>query len=190
MSKLQDYAYETENIIIRARRLEDYKTFIDAYVSQEPSLRKYDKGFQDMRFATKKWYKEKLKLWDSLASKDVAYLFGVFRKNDGKIVGYCDLATQYREDYQIGMVGYAIFNPFWNSGYAKEAVEAMIHIGFNLLGYHRLEAHINLDNDISKKVVLSSGFKFEGIREKYIREDDVWTDHEVYILINPKDDKK
>ena len=65
-------------------------------------------------------------------------------------------------DYQIGMVGYAVFNPYWEKGYAKEAVEAMSYIGFNKLGYHRLEAHINIDNDISKKVVLSSGFKFEG----------------------------
>jgi ribosomal-protein-alanine N-acetyltransferase len=189
MSKLQDYTYKNKSIEVRTRTIEDYKIFLEAYNSLAPSQRKYDKGFEDMTFATKDWFEAKVKLWDSLAARDVAYLFGIFRLSDGKMVGYCDLATQYREDYQIGMVGYAVFNPYWENGYAKEAVETMIHIGFNLLGYHRLEAHINLDNEISKKVVLSSGFKFEGIREKYIRENDVWTDHEVYILINPKDSK-
>jgi len=187
MNKLQDYTYKNKTIEIRARKIDDYEIFLEAYNNLDVSQRKYDKGYEDMSFATKDWYKAKLKLWESLAVRDVAYLFGIFRLSDGKMVGYCDLATQYREDYQIGMVGYAVFNPYWEKGYAKEAVEAMSYIGFNKLGYHRLEAHINLDNDISKKVVLSSGFKFEGIREKYIKENDGWIDHEIYTLINSKD---
>ncbi|MFH0767661.1 MAG: GNAT family N-acetyltransferase [Bacillota bacterium] len=84
------------------------------------------------------------------------------------------------------MIGYAIFNQYWQQGYAKEAVESMIRIGFDELGYHRLEAHINLDNEISKKAILSAGFHCEGIRGKYIRDDDAWSDYEVYILINPE----
>ncbi len=187
MSKLKDYTCRNKNIEIRARKLEDYDMYVKSYLEQQPSQRKYDQGYKSMNFATKEWYSAKLDEWDALADSDVAYLFGIFRISDGAMVGYCDLATQYREDYQIGMVGYAIFNQYWNGGYAKEAVEAMIHIGFNKLDYHRLEAHINLDNEISKKVVVSSGFKFEGIREKYIRENDLWTDHEVYTLIKLKD---
>lgn len=190
MNKLQNYKFRNQNVEIRARKVEDYQVYVAGYNMQKPSQRKYDQGYTDMSFATKDWYIEKLKEWELLAQSDVVYLFGIFRISDGCMVGYCDLTTFHREDYQIGMVGYVIFNPYWNNGYAKEAVAAMIYLGFNELGYHRLEAHINLDNDISKKVVQSSGFRFESIREKYCIENEVWNDFEVYTITNPKDHKR
>jgi RimJ/RimL family protein N-acetyltransferase len=61
------------------------------------------------------------------------------------------------EDYTIDMGGYVLFNQYCKKGYAKRSIEAMIRIRFDDLGYHRLEKHINLDNDISEKVENHSG---------------------------------
>ncbi|MER2181783.1 MAG: GNAT family N-acetyltransferase, partial [Desemzia incerta] len=40
-------------------------------------------------------------------------------------------------------------NHFWRKGYGKEAVNAALNLAFEKLNYHRIEAHINLDNHAS-----------------------------------------
>ena len=186
MNRDREFVYTHKNITVRKRQNNDYESFVLGYDKQMPSQRKYDKGHRDMSFVTRDWYYERLKLWDSLAETDVAYLFGIFKHSDGKMVGYCDLATQNRENYQIGVIGYTIFNSHWKNVYAKEAIEAMTDIGFSHLGYRYLEAHIHLDNHASNHTILSAGFKYEGTREKYSQEEEKWIDHEVYTLYNPK----
>lgn len=73
-------------------------------------------------------------------------------KINGASVGYCDITTHMREDFQYARIGYTIFNQFWQQGYAKEAIHAIVQIGFEDLNFHRLEVHINKDNDISKRL--------------------------------------
>lgn len=52
-----------------------------------------------------------------------------------------------------------------------------------MLGFHRLEAHINLDNPASKAVVKKNAFQFEGIRKQFILENGIWTDNEIYYKL-------
>lgn len=87
-------------------------------------------------------------------------MFNVFEKSTGKSIGYCNIRTIYRGEIQCG------------------------EIGFDILHFHRLEAYINIDNPASKAIVKKCGYIFEAIREKYLLEDNVWTDNEVYYKIN------
>lgn len=68
-------------------------------------------------------------------------------------------------------------------GYAKEAVKEALHIAFTDLGFHRIEAHINVDNMPSIHLAESVGMKFECIREGFIFENGEWTDHVVYSIL-------
>ncbi len=88
------------------------------------------------------------------------------------------------EDFQYAHIGYAIHNNFWGQGYATETIQTLTRIGFQQLGLHRLEAHVNLDNPASKRALLKAGYQFEGIRKGFILEDDVWTDNEIYYINN------
>ena len=66
------------------------------------------------------------------------------------------------------------------NGYGKEAVSAALTLAFTQLKFHRIEAHINIDNAPSIKLAESVGMEFECIRKGFIYENDEWTDHLVY----------
>ena len=53
------------------------------------------------------------------------------------------------------------------------------------MGFHRLEAHVNLDNPASQRVLTRAGFTREGIRKAFLRENGVWTDNLIYTIIAP-----
>ncbi len=174
----------TERLEIRPLKLEDYKVWLRGFKEQNESQSPYDEGWFDTAFITEEWYAKKLKEREELGKKDSTYMLNIFRKEDRASIGYCDITTHMREDFQYARVGYTIHNQFWNKGYGKESIKALVSIGFEDLNFHRLEAHINLDNIVSKKVILSAGFQFEGIREKFILEDNEWIDNEIYYIIN------
>lgn len=53
---------------------------------------------------------------------------------------------------------------------------------YKTLNLHRIEAHINVDNEPSKKLIKKLGFEFEVLRKNFIYEFDEWTDNEVYYI--------
>ena len=70
-------------------------------------------------------------------------------------------------------------------GYGTECARALVSLGFRELGFHRLEAHVNLDNPASQRVLTKAGFVREGIRKAFIFENGVWTDNLIYTIIAP-----
>jgi [ribosomal protein S5]-alanine N-acetyltransferase len=59
-------------------------------------------------------------------------------------------------------------------------VKEALNIAFNPLKYHRVEAHINLDNSVSIKLAESAGMEFECKRKGFIFEFGEWTDNLIY----------
>ncbi len=55
-------------------------------------------------------------------------------------------------------------------------------IAFTKLKYHRIEAHINVDNTPSERLAQSVGMEFECVRKGFIFEFGKWTDNLVYYL--------
>jgi RimJ/RimL family protein N-acetyltransferase len=61
-------------------------------------------------------------------------------------------------------------------------LKAAIDIAFCELGFHRLEAQINLDNIASQKTAEKAGMKLECIRKGFIFEFDAWMDNMIYVI--------
>lgn len=120
--------------------------------------------------------------FEEMAEKDDLYVLGIFRKSDDKHLGKIDLSTIMREEFQWGMLGYRIHNQFRNQGYGAEAVAEGLNLAFERLGYHRMEAHINLDNPASIRLAEKAGMIYECTRKGFIYEDKEWTDNHVYYL--------
>lgn len=51
----------------------------------------------------------------------------------------------------------------------------MLRIGFKNLGYHRIEAHINVDNTPSIRLIERVGMVYECTRKGFIYEFGDWT---------------
>lgn len=79
-------------------------------------------------------------------------------------------------------IGYTIHNHYWRNGYGKETVKAAIELAFKELAFHRIEAHINVDNTPSYLLVENVGMEFESVRKGFIFEFGKWTDHLVYYI--------
>ena len=181
---MEDIRAETKRLVIRPLTMEDYAAFVAGYRDSASPRNRFDEGNLDTSFMTERWYEKLLERRKSEAERDYSYVFNIFRKSDGASLGHCDVTPHRREEYQYGRVGYTLHNQYWGVGYGTETVKALIRIGFEALGLHRLEAHVNIDNLPSKRVLHKAGMIFECVRKGLILEAGHWTDNEVYYINN------
>ncbi|WP_339228583.1 GNAT family protein [Oceanobacillus sp. FSL K6-2867] len=182
--KVSDLTYETKRLIIRPYQKQDYLNWYTQFSRRLPSQSKYDEGYIAMSRFTKDWFIKWIQKFHEGAKKDEMYILGVFRKEDNANVGTVELSTILRTKYQWGMMGYFIHNQFWKKGYGKESVIAATQLFFKQLNYHRIELHINIDNEPSIRLAESAGFMYECTRNEFTYERGRWTDLLIYYRNN------
>lgn len=175
---------ETDRLIIRPFQIDDYANWYAGFDNRLPSQNKYDDGFSEMSNFTEEWFIKWIEGFEQAAEKDEMYQLGVFRKDDGANLGKVELITILRMDYQWAMMGYSIHNQFWKNGYGIESIKAATKVFFSVLNFHRIELHINTDNEPSKKLAMRAGFELECTRKQFSLENDKWTDFLVYYQNN------
>ncbi|WP_459502304.1 GNAT family N-acetyltransferase [Bacillus sp. C1] len=171
---------ETDRLIIRPFQKEDYKSWYEGFHNRLPSQYKYDDGYRDLSSSTKEWFAEWIQGFHEEAKRDEMYVLGVFRKEDGVNVGKVELIKLLRMDYQWAMMGYSIHNQYWKKGYGVKSVGAAIYLFFEQLQFHRIELHINVDNEASIRLAERAGFLFECTRKEFSFENDKWTNFLIY----------
>lgn len=95
--------------------------------------------------------------------------WAVVLKSTGEIIGWCGLKRD-RETQEVDL-GYRFFRKEWNKGYATEASEACLAIGFDQFNLERIIARANKENPSSYRVMEKLGFTFE---TDYIDEGENW----------------
>ena len=105
------------------------------------------------------------------------------KKTPEKIIGTVGLWRLIKEHYRAE-IGYMLMPRYWKKGIAKEAVSEVISYGFNKIGLHSIEAHINPQNTASAILLEKTGFK----REAYFKEafffNGEFEDTAIYSLLN------
>ena len=81
------------------------------------------------------------------------------------MIGSLGFFSMNKEHYRTE-TGYMLHPDYWNKGYMKEALLAIIDYAFEYTGIHSIEANINPENEPSAKVLEACGF----IKEAYFRE--------------------
>lgn len=106
----------------------------------------------------------------------------VERREDAAVIG--EVLLKLADDAAMqAEVGY-IFNPrYGGSGYATEAVETMIGIGFRTFGFHRIFARIDTLNHGSVGIVERLGLRREAHFIENDHFDGVWGDEFVYATL-------
>lgn len=95
-----DCVSETERLVIRPLKENDFENWLSEFKNRLPSQHKYDQGKIDMSECTEEWFTNLVEKHQELAVDDIAYVFGVFRKEDGKHLGTIDFSTLERNDFQ------------------------------------------------------------------------------------------
>lgn len=112
------------------------------------------------------------------------FVFGMELKATGKLFGSIGLIPDHkRQNESTRMLGYAISNEHWGHGYTTEAARALIHYGFNEWGLTLISAYCYPYNERSKRVLIKSGFEYEGrLRLAELRYDGEILDHDCFSI--------
>jgi len=180
ISKKTPLFKKTERLVIRPLQKEDYDNWMQAYASLKPALNAWDESAWKATELTKPKFTALLKQQAQLRAQDEFYDLGIFRQDDGILVGQVSLMDITRKTFHNAYVGYRIFNHYWNQGYGGEAGRALVDIAFRQLNLHRIEAAITPGNRKSVRVARAMGLRYEGLSRRRLLVHDEWLDFHIY----------
>jgi [ribosomal protein S5]-alanine N-acetyltransferase len=102
------------------------------------------------------------------------------RRSDRRLLGALTLDNIRRGPAQSGTLGYWIGADFARQGFMREAIRAMVHHAFTELDLSRIEAACLPENQASRGLLESSGFKYEGVAQSYLQINGRWRNHVLY----------
>lgn len=96
--------------------------------------------------------------------------WAIVEKGNQKVIGTCAF-IDWSNEHSKAILGYVINQLYWGNGYAVEAVKELLKYGFDTLNLNRIEAHCDIDNIASEKVMKKLGMSSEGIlrQNQYIK---------------------
>ena len=142
---------ETKRLALRAARLEDAKAVAalanDRRIAENTARIPYPSKLADAE------------QFIACANKkgEAAYLITL---RDGTIIGACGLMFHYDDTPEIG---YWLGVPYWNKGYATEALHALIDYAFTDLTHDAVQAGARVTIPASRRVLENCGFQWTGV---------------------------
>ncbi|MFV2000646.1 MAG: GNAT family N-acetyltransferase [Acidimicrobiia bacterium] len=97
-------------------------------------------------------------------------------------VGNVSIWTTSQQN-SIGEVGYWIRSDDAGHGYGTEATTRIVQVGFEEMGFHKVQLRIAVGNDRSDRVAERIGFVQEGILRDEVKVGNRWLDHTVWSML-------
>ena len=118
----------------------------------------------------------------SLDAEAAALRLAVIRRDSGVLIGDFSLRLRSREDGQ-GEIGFMFHPAHQGHGYATEAGRAMLTLGFETYGLHRIFGSCDPRNGASAHLMERLGMRLEGrLREtEFIKGE--WCDELIYAIL-------
>ncbi len=168
---------ETQRLILRPFRQEDIPAIVE--LLQDPAIARMT------LYVPFPYTEEDARTWlaaqEQSRQKGTGYTFAIVRREDGALIGAIDIRPNAR--HKKAGVGYWIGKPYWNQGYATEALRAIIRYGFETLGLKRIQADHFVENPASGRVMEKAGMKREGLLRAYTYKDGRFRDHVMYAIL-------
>jgi len=101
---------------------------------------------------------------------------------DGEVVGQLNVANILYGSLSNAVIGYWVVPEVAGLGVTPTAVALVSDYLLNVIGLHRVEIDIRPENLASLRVVEKLGFRYEGLKERYIHINGAWRDHYVFAL--------
>ena len=102
---------------------------------------------------------------------------------DGQLAGQLNVSSITYGSLSSATIGYWIAEEFAGRNITPTAVALATDYCFYQLGLHRMEICIRPENKASLRVVAKLGFRYEGLRRRYIHIDGDWRDHYAFALV-------
>ena len=101
-----------------------------------------------------------------------------------RLVGRLTLAGITRGAFQSASLGYWVDEAETGRGIATRAVHLAVALAFGGLGLHRLQAEVQVGNDVSARVLQRCGFTEYGLAPSYLRLGGEWSDCRMFQLLD------
>lgn len=102
---------------------------------------------------------------------------------DGELAGQLNVSSISYGSLASATLGYWVAERYAGRGVTPTAVALATDYCFFQLGLHRMEICIRPENAKSLRVVEKLGFRYEGLRRRYIHIDGEWRDHFCFALV-------
>jgi RimJ/RimL family protein N-acetyltransferase len=174
-----DLPIETARLTLRRFRISDAAAIFALYEDPEVVRYLYSEPMRPDDLGEALFRRLRLPKLES--EGDVLELAAVLRST-GQMIGA--MTIWHRSDaHERGEIGYTLLPRFTGFGFAQEGAVALLHIGFDLLGLHRLEAQCDARNLASARVMKRIGMRQEAnFRENEFVKGE-WTDALVYAML-------
>jgi [ribosomal protein S5]-alanine N-acetyltransferase len=101
---------------------------------------------------------------------------------DGELAGQLNVSSIAYGSLSSATIGYWVSERFAGKGVTPTAVALATDHCFFSMGLHRMEICIRPENEPSLRVVEKLGFRYEGLRRRYIHINNDWRDHFCFAL--------
>lgn len=101
---------------------------------------------------------------------------------EGEVAGQLNVWGIARGSLGSATIGYWISERFAGLGITPTSVALATDLCFTQMGLHRMEVCLRPENTASLRVVQKLGFRYEGLRRRYIHIDGEWRDHLCFAL--------
>ncbi|HYJ49129.1 MAG TPA: GNAT family protein [Microbacterium sp.] len=101
---------------------------------------------------------------------------------DGDVTGQLNVWGVARGSLASATIGYWVSERFAGRGITTTSVALATDVCFDELRLHRMEICIRPENQASLRVVEKLGFRYEGLRRRFIHINGDWRDHYAFAL--------
>lgn len=100
---------------------------------------------------------------------DTGCRYGLFDKKSGELVGTAGFHCWVHGEHPRAEIGFDLASKYWGQGLMQEALDVLIHVGFELMKLDFIEATVEQGNLRSQKLMEKMNFiKHEELRDNLI----------------------
>jgi RimJ/RimL family protein N-acetyltransferase len=180
-----DFPLRTSRLTLRPYVTDDLDGVLD--IQSRPEVMRYLRSGPRDRGEVREWLHRRIEATATATatapdSEGDSMSLAVVLPETGAIIGNVVLFTRSREHRQ-GEVGYVFHPDHGGQGYATEAAEAMLRLGFEELGLHRIAGRLDARNAASARVLERLGMRREArfLQSEIVKGE--WTDELVYAML-------
>jgi ribosomal-protein-alanine N-acetyltransferase len=100
----------------------------------------------------------------------------------GVVQGQLNVANIMYGSVSSAVIGYWVSPEVAGRGVAPTSVALVTDYLMNQVGLHRVEIDVRPENTASLRVIEKLGFRYEGIKQRYIHINGDWRDHYIFAL--------
>ncbi|WP_077618231.1 GNAT family N-acetyltransferase [Bacillus sinesaloumensis] len=168
---------ETERLLLRKITKEDSVDIFACFSNNDVTRFYGQESFQSIEQA-----ENLIELFSKNYNENKGIRWGIERKGTKGLIGTVGY-NAWMPKHRRAEIGYEIHPEHWRRGYTSEAVNTVLSYGFDVMDLTRIGAVVFLENEASNNLLLKIGFQKEGVLRKYMYQNGMAHDTNVYSLL-------